>query len=209
MLAVLLATAAGAQSTPPSGAVPPEGAAPPPAPQAGTYSYHGFHPLPPGHGAFCTTPGPHAHSFAPADMHVFVLWDGTFVFVGDPNVFGYTGAVYSYSGPHPLPWGGWCDISGPHHHLFAPDETYFVLQGPYWVYETTVWGYWPRPYPWGFCGWAGCPYCSFHPFPRQPHRTVAVAPPQRPRIAEPPRRSMTIPSRPILQPPSRAYFPHR
>lgn len=175
-LLVLLSAAAFAQAdappTPPMGAAPPpEAAAPPdttatePAPPAepapetpaepppqpdaqGQYLYWGFHPVPDGQGTFCTEPGLHAHPFPPFDEHLFARYGDAWVFIGDPYDFGYGGGATWFYDHHPLPWGGWCYIGGPHRHLFAPWGSWFAWEGPYvvfvGVYDDFYWWGYPR-----------------------------------------------------------------
>jgi hypothetical protein len=55
------------------------------------------------------------------------------------------GKQVAYVGGHPIPGGGWCEIEGPHVHLFAPEhatELYRVTNGRYYfVGDPVPFGY--------------------------------------------------------------------
>src|SRR5687768_5211058 len=124
--------------------VPPGVEAAPVAASAGTYCYSGPHPVdtrvaagPP----WDESQGAHSHTYAPFDLRLFVLKDGCYHFIGDPNDFGYQGQVYSYYGAHPVHdhyGGSWCFMIGGHSHWWRPWSPFFVSMGP--------WFYWHGPY---------------------------------------------------------------
>lgn len=84
--------------------------------------FHGPHPL--GPGSWDTSTGLHvAPTLGPATEDELAVIDGVHVFVGDPWLYGFTGAVWIFDGMHPLPGGlaGYCAREGSHRHAFAPD----------------------------------------------------------------------------------------
>lgn len=150
-------------------AVPPEPYGEPPIPPhsegepvttpGGGYCYGSAHPVdtraaagPPWH----ESAGPHTHYYAPFDLRLYAFRDGCYYFIGDPQDFGYSGAVYSYYGAHPVLdtyGGGWCFMIGGHHHPWGPWSAHFTVIGP--------WYYWHGPYDDPFF-WSYWPYYSFY-----------------------------------------------
>ena len=103
----------------------------------GSIWYHGSHPHPENHalGGFCHLRGAHHHDYAPYRGHHFVFHDGYYFWVGDPILSGLRGSFYAYQGHHPHShyFGGYCRISGRHHHDYAPRTThsYDIHAGAY------------------------------------------------------------------------------
>jgi hypothetical protein len=70
------------------------------------YRYGGVHPIPHA-GGWCSESAYHVHDYEP-----------------EPEYYAYTNNVYTYRGPtmvwyldlHPIPTGGYCHLSGRHHH---------------------------------------------------------------------------------------------
>ncbi len=99
----------------------------PPVRSARGYCFLGGHPA----GGRAANGGPwhessrrHFHPEAPLDTRLFIERAGCYEFVADPTDFGYDGPTWSYFDPHPIPraGGGWCFMSGDHHHGWeAPD----------------------------------------------------------------------------------------
>ena len=86
--------------------------------------YYGVHPHPDGHhlGRFCNIQGAHSHGYDPFHRHRYEFHDGYYFWLGDPMLFGITTGLYSYFGHHPLShyFGGYCYITGRHHHNYSP-----------------------------------------------------------------------------------------
>jgi hypothetical protein len=99
-------------------------------------------------GTWCNDTTYHIHNYA-ADPSAFVLEGDSYLFLANPQDYGYTGQVYSYSGPHALDSffrDGWCPQEGVHTHYFQPyaseDWSYqnniYYYQGPPTVYAGSV-----------------------------------------------------------------------
>ena len=109
------------------------------APDVPQYGFYGPHPIPYDQGGgFDPTPGAHFHTYPPFDQYLFRQSNGWYYFVGDPGDFGYTAQTYWYNGNHPIPagyGGGWCYITWPHRHWFAPPPgVAFNFVGGYYAY---------------------------------------------------------------------------
>ncbi len=68
----------------------------------------------------------HVHDGLSVGEAPFGVVDEVRVFLGDPLAYGYDGEVWTYTQAHPLPGGlnGYCGVTQPHRHPFAPDGRY-------------------------------------------------------------------------------------
>ena len=90
--------------------------------RADAITFYGPHPT--GPGAWDASAGAHvAATRGIATDDEIAIVEGVHVFVGDPLLYGYSGAVWTFDGVHPLPGGieGYCALEGAHRHAFAPD----------------------------------------------------------------------------------------
>jgi hypothetical protein len=112
-------------------------------------SYAGQHPSPAEHGGvWCNDAKKHTHSYVPDDYYLYSEHNGSLYFIGDPDDFGYTGALYHYWDHHRIdlvsPGGlavtiGFCYIPGPHTHAFAPGSDVYFHQ---YAYNSVYYYYW-------------------------------------------------------------------
>lgn len=110
-------------------------------------AYYGAHPIPDAEGGgWCIIDGPHIHPYEPE-------WYDQYTFQDNYFYFGLGYSDWLYADRHPVPpdeGGGWCGISGPHHHGYRPWAGY-RYDGPSHVYfyeperERTVAGTVVRP----------------------------------------------------------------
>ena len=111
-------------------------AAPRPHRSDGYVWYYGGHPDHRAHGRFCHLSGAHHHDYAPNWSHHYAFHDGHYFWVGDPFAFGLRGTFYAYQGHHRYPhyFGGYCRISGRHHHAYVPSygAPYYLHNGVYY-----------------------------------------------------------------------------
>lgn len=154
---VWVAGSARAQTTPDAGPVAPCNApvpanaeGPPVKLPNGGYCYDGPHPVDTTAAAgpaWDNAPGRHTHFYPPLDARLFVFAKDCYRFVGDPRDFGFDGQTQAYYGTHPVPGGGWCFMTGGHHHAFDPWSPQFVMVGPWlhWQgdYDASFWTAWP------------------------------------------------------------------
>jgi hypothetical protein len=100
--------------------------------------YVGVHPLP--GSVLCEIEGPHLHFDVPEHAStLYRVHQGRYHFIGDPTSFGYEGPTFAFHGHHPIVIVGhvhetYCNLEGPHHHLYKPPATTFVLRGDVYVY---------------------------------------------------------------------------
>ena len=93
-------------------------------------------------GGFCNHQGAHEHPYPVFDQNLFRVSNGYAYFVGDVADFGYGQPSYQYVSEHPIGHvhgGGYCFISWPHRHWFAPVGLNFVLNAGGYMYNG-AWG---------------------------------------------------------------------
>ena len=124
----------------PDGAYQPPAEAMPQQPQS--FGFFGPHPVPYDQGGgFCTHTGAHEHQYPVFDRNLFRVVNGYAAFIGDPADFGYQSQSYVYRADHPIDagyGGGFCYMSWPHHHWFAPASVDFAWDGSAYAY-TGIW----------------------------------------------------------------------
>ena len=88
------------------------------------------------------------HDYYPERDDYYVVDNGYFYYRGPFQFTFYAG--------HPLPGGGWCFISGPHHHDYYPPQGAewrwhagrgYIYAGPYQPSRPPPPTYWVRPAP--------------------------------------------------------------
>lgn len=119
--------------------------------------YHGPHPHPVGYalGSFCQRSGPHHHAYAPYRNHRYEFFGGYYYWVGDPLLFGLRGPAYAYYGNHPHYFGGYCYVSGRHHHRYPPlHRNRYALRNDVLFYRGSFGGdYYQNRYRYDERGW--------------------------------------------------------
>ncbi|MBZ0116151.1 MAG: hypothetical protein K8H88_04135, partial [Sandaracinaceae bacterium] len=69
--------------------------------------------------------GLHEHDTLPVGLDAFADLDGVLVFLGDPVAFGFTGDVWAFAGPHPIPFAeAYCGLRERHQHAFPPEGAF-------------------------------------------------------------------------------------
>jgi len=139
-----------AEVTPCNAPVPAHAEGPPIELPNGGYCYQGPHPVDTTAAAgpaWDNSPGRHTHFYPPLDLRLFAYSNDCYRFIGDPEDFGFDGQTQAYYGTHPIPDGGWCFMTGGHHHQFDPWSPQFVMVGPWlhWQgdYDASFWTAWP------------------------------------------------------------------
>lgn len=96
----------------------------PSAARAQPAAYRGAHPLDL-EGHWHAVEEPHLHDTLLVGTEPFGEVDGTRVFLGDPIAFGWSEAVWTFRGAHPIPGlAAYCGVSGDHRHAFAPEGAF-------------------------------------------------------------------------------------
>jgi hypothetical protein len=100
-------------------------------------AYYGSHPIPMSEGGgWCLIDGPHLHAYEPE-------WSDQYVFQNNYFYFGLNFPDWVFYDRHPVPpdeGGGWCGLTGYHHHRYRPWEGYRYDQSSNaYVYEPDQW----------------------------------------------------------------------
>ena len=109
--------------------------------QADARTYIGPHPLD-FQGNWDFEAGAHVHENLPIGTGPFGEVEGALIFLADPLAWGYQRTVWTYRGTHPLPGGvqAYCDVTGDHRHVFAPEGAYQVEDSGVYVYAGALRG---------------------------------------------------------------------
>ena len=111
--------------------------------QVQSFGFFGPHPIAHDQGAgFCNHQGAHEHPYPVFDQNIFRMSNGYAYFIGDVGDFGYSQTGYQYVAEHPIGHthgGGYCFMSWPHRHWFAPVGINFVWSNAGYVYNG-AWG---------------------------------------------------------------------
>ncbi len=98
-------------------------------------TYRGAHPLDL-EGHWHEVEGPHEHDTLLVGDDPFAEVEGTRVFLADPIAYGWTEAVWTFRGAHPLPGlDAYCGIAGDHRHPFAPEGAFRRTSSGAYVYR--------------------------------------------------------------------------
>ncbi|HNF96249.1 MAG TPA: hypothetical protein PK493_03090 [Pseudomonadota bacterium] len=107
--------------------------------QVQQFGFFGPHPIAYDQGGgFCNHQGAHEHPYPVFDQNLFRMSSGYAYFIGDVGDFGYSQTGYQYVAEHPIGHihgGGYCFMSWPHRHWFAPIGVNFVWSNAGYVYN--------------------------------------------------------------------------
>ncbi|MCA9609889.1 MAG: hypothetical protein KC619_30040 [Myxococcales bacterium] len=96
----------------------------PAAASAQRVSYLGAHPVDLA-GHWDMEEGVHEHDTLLVGSDPFGEIDGVRVFLADPIAYGWTEAVWTYRGAHPIPGlDAYCGVTGDHRHAFVPEGSF-------------------------------------------------------------------------------------
>lgn len=112
----------------------------PAAASAQRVSYLGAHPIDLA-GHWDDYEGLHEHDTLLVGADPFGEVDGVRIFLGDPIAYGWTEAVWTYRGAHPIPaMDAYCGVPGDHRHFFAPEGTFRQTSSGAQVYTEAMRG---------------------------------------------------------------------